>query len=225
MARPIEASLPGGDAEIYAQPGDVIERATALIEEAAARGPVALSGGATPRPVYEAVAAHGVSGAWYQVDERCVPYDDPASNAAMIERAGLTLHRIRTDLPPDDAAAAYESELRDSFALTPPALAVMGIGEDGHTASLFPGAPEIDEVERWVVATDGAHAGHRRVTITLPLLARFERRVFIVTGAGKADTVRRVLVDREPLPATRVPASLWLLDAGAAREIRARPAG
>ncbi|MCA1831981.1 MAG: 6-phosphogluconolactonase [Actinomycetota bacterium] len=202
--------------EIYSTVSELIARAVAVVSAAAASGPVALSGGDTPRPVYEALASAGIEGDWYQVDERCVPFGDPDSNATMIERAGLRLHRIDTALSPEDAAAGYEAALRDRWSGGRPALALLGIGADGHTASLFPGSPEVDERGHDVVATRDAHAGNRRVTMTLPLLARFEQRVFLVAGAPKADVVARVLSKGEDLPAARVADALWFLDAGAA---------
>jgi 6-phosphogluconolactonase len=194
-------------------------RAAALIIDAAPRGPVALSGGATPEPVYRMVAAAGVAGSWYQVDERYVPYGHPDSNATMIENAGLNgLHRVRTEVDIEQAAASYGRECRSAWSGAPFALAILGIGDNGHTASLFPGAPELDEDHHWVVATRDAHAGHRRITMTYPLLNAIAQRVFVVSGAGKADMVARVL-GGEDFPATRIVDPLWLLDREAASRL------
>lgn len=206
--------------EVYVDADRLRSRAAQLIIEAARAGPVALSGGTTPEPVYRLVAAAGTAGSWYQVDERYVPYGHPASNAAAIERCGLTgLHRIRTELDVEQAAASYGRECRTAWAGAPFALALLGLGADGHTASLFPGSPELDEEHHWVVATRHEHAGHRRITMTLPLLNAIEARVVMVTGRDKAEAVRRVLADTEPLPAARLADPLWLLDVDAASEL------
>lgn len=221
--------MTGSRIEVFTTQEELMGRAAGIVVASATAGPVALSGGETPRPLYEALARADVAGDWYQVDERAVPYGHPDSNATMIERAGLPLHRVDTALEPDAAAAAYEQLLRDTWSESRPSLALLGIGKDGHTASLFPGSPELDEGRRWVVATRDAHEGHRRITMTLPLLGRFRQRVFLVSGTGKAAAVRRVLASGEPLPAGRVPGAVWLLDAGAASQLgetlRDRPAG
>src|SRR5260221_10254439 len=206
--------------EVFGDRDRLISRAAQIIISSASEGPVALSGGSTPRPAYVMVAAAGVAGSWYQVDERSVPYGHPDNNATMIEAAGLMgLHRMRTELDIEDAAASYGRECRTAWHGAPFSLALLGIGEDGHTASLFPGAPELDEDHHWVVATREEHAGYRRITMTLPLLNRMARRVFVVSGAAKAGAVRRVIVDGEPLPAARIADPLWLLDAEAASKL------
>jgi len=205
--------------EILADTDALVSRAAREIMDAAARGPVALSGGSTPEPVYRLVAASGVSGSWYQVDERYVPYGDPDSNATMIENAGLHgLHRMRTEIDIEQAAASYGRECRSAWAGAPFALAILGIGDNGHTASLFPGAPELQETHHWVVATRDAHNGHRRITMTYPLLNTIERRVFVVAGASKAEMVARILAG-EDFPATRIADPVWLLDREAASRL------
>jgi 6-phosphogluconolactonase len=206
--------------EVYVDADRLRSRAAQLIIDAAPRGPVALSGGATPEPVYRLVAAAGAAGSWYQVDERNVPYGHADSNATMIERAGLTgLHRIRTELGAEAAAASYGRECRTAWAGAPFALALLGIGPDGHVASLFPNAPELDETHHWVVATRDEHQGHTRISMTFPLLNVIEQRVFLVAGRGKAGAVKRVLMDHEDLPAARIADPLWLLDADAASQL------
>lgn len=205
--------------EVYSNAEALVGRAVSIVRTAATRGPVALSGGETTLPVYAAVAAAGVSGSWYQVDERCVAYEHPDSNGAAIERAGLSIHRIRTEKMPEDAAASYEREVRTAWGGAPFALAVLGIGDDGHTASLFPGAPEVGEDRAWVVATRHEHFGHRRITMTLPLLNAIGERVFIATGAAKREAVHRAIAGHDEIPATLVRDPLWLLDAAAAGDL------
>jgi 6-phosphogluconolactonase len=132
------------------------------------------------------------------------------------------VHRMEGELPPDQAAARYETVLR-GFADggRPPRfdLLLLGIGPDGHVASLFPGIPELDEEERWVVATTSPNPGPRRITMTFPALVAADRILFLVAGDRKRDVVRRVLAG-EPLPATRVNEGArdvrWLVDRAAA---------
>ena len=134
------------------------------------------------------------------------------------------MHRIRGELPAEEAAAAYEEELGD-LRLD---LALMGLGPDGHTASLFPGAPTLDEHSRRVVAAKpGLEPWVDRVTLTLPALAASREVLFLVTGAEKADAARRAFAEE---PSRDVPASLLrsadgrtvaIVDAAAARDLGA----
>src|SRR5205085_5811078 len=148
-----------------------------LVEAARAGGAIALSGGSTPRRTYELAAQLEPNwrraAAWWG-DERCVPPQDALSNYRLAREALLDrlsrppeVHRIRGELQPEEAAAAYEEELGD-LRLD---LALMGIGPDGHTASLFPNAPTLDERERRVVAAKpGLEPFLERVTPTPPAL-------------------------------------------------------
>jgi 6-phosphogluconolactonase len=200
---------------------EVFEDASAAVEAAAgwigesvdAGGHIALSGGSSPRPAYERVAILRPDWArvelWW-VDERCVPPADGRSNYRMIREALLdglarppaVVHRVRGELPPQEAAAEYDKAL-DGVVL---ALAVMGLGPDGHTASLFPNAPTLDETERRAVAAEaGLEPFVPRVTMTRPVLAEARTMVYLVTGEGKAEAVERAFAG-EPSPAT--PASL-----------------
>jgi 6-phosphogluconolactonase len=211
-------------------------RATAerLVEAARAGGAIALSGGASPRAAFEIATLlepdWSRATAWWG-DERCVPPDDARSNYRMAREALLDrlsrppeVHRIRGELPPDEAAAAYEAELGDVRL----DLALMGLGPDGHTASLFPNAPPLDEMERRVVASDPALEPFvKRVTLTLPPLGASRLVLFLVTGSEKADAVRRAF--GEP-PTKDVPGSLLraeegrtvaILDEAAARDLSA----
>jgi len=181
-----------------------------LVEAARAGQHIALSGGDSPGPAYELAA--GLESDWSSArlwwgDERCVPPDDERSNYLLVERTLLErieqqpaeVHRIRGELGGDAAAAEYDREL-EGVEL---GLALQGIGADGHTASLFPDSPVLEERERRAVAAP--HEEVERVTMTLPMLSGAARVVFLVVGEGKADAVARAF-SGEPDPAT--PASL-----------------
>ena len=145
---------------------------------------------------------------WW-IDDRCVPPADGRSNYRTIRESlldGLSrppeVHRIRGELDAEEAAAEYDAAL-DGVILD---LAVMGIGPDGHTASLFPNAPALDETQRRAVAAEaGMEPFVPRVTMTRPVLSVARTMVYLVTGDGKAEAVKRTFAD-EPSPAT--PASL-----------------
>ncbi|HEX2254601.1 MAG TPA: 6-phosphogluconolactonase [Thermoanaerobaculia bacterium] len=168
-------------------------------------------------------------------DERAVPPDDPASNHRMARETlldhvpvpGEAVHRVRGELGPEEAAAAYERELVAALGEAPRFdLVLLGLGGDGHTASLFPGdvAGE-DRVPpgRLVAAATAPVVPRQRVTLTYRALAAARSVLFLVEGAGKAAMVARVLSGDLALPATRVrPAAgepLWFLDAAAAAEL------
>ena len=173
----------------------------------ASGGNVVLTGGSTPQRAYELAAEQrtdwsGVTFWWG--DERCVPPEHEDSNYGMARDALLTrVHgheerRIRGELPAGEAAAEYEHALR-GVELD---LLLLGIGPDGHTASLFPNAPSLDERERLVVAAPaGLEPWVERVTMTLPAIAAADEVVFLATGEDKADAVRRAFAE-PPSPAT-----------------------
>ena len=189
------------------------EAAAALIAEAAgAGGHIGLSGGSGPRAAYERAGI--LRPDWSRVelwwiDERCVPPADGRSNYRMIRESlldGLSrppeLHRIRGELAPEEAAAEYDAAL-DGVTLD---FALMGLGPDGHTASLFPNATTLEETQRRAVAVDaGMEPFVPRVTMTRPILSEARRMVYLAAGEGKAEAVKRAFAD-EPSPAT--PASL-----------------
>jgi len=223
----------------------VAERLRAAIAERGS-ATIALCGGDTPGPLYERLAeAHRDDVDWSRVtvvygDDRCVPPDHALSNHRLAERALLSrvpldparVHRVRGELEPAEAAADYERTLRAALADRGPDeplldVNVMGIGPDGHTSSLFPNAPALDEAERWAVdvpAPTHVEPHVPRVTLTMPVLDRSALVIFVVTGSGKRDALRRALTE-EPSPAT--PASLvladgltcWMLDAAAAEAL------
>ncbi len=192
----------------------------------AARGRCALllAGGDTPRRTYGMLAREPYRSRipWESVhlfwgDERCVASGDPRSNAAMVRATlldQLTLgpdqvHPIVCDVSPRQAAEQYEAELRRFFGDGPPRfdIAILGVGTDGHTASLFPGLPAVEEQVRWTCVTRNHGEEFYRVTLTLPLLNASARLLFLVSGRSKARVLHEMLEmpDRRPLlPAQRV---------------------
>jgi 6-phosphogluconolactonase len=238
--------FPGRGRALVCADADAAARLCAERFAAAARAAVrergrftaALAGGSTPRRAYALLAEEPLAGAvpWEQVhlfwgDERCVPPAHPRSNWGMAREVLLArvpvppenVHRVRGELPPERAAAEYERELREIFGEGVPRLDLvhLGVGDDGHTVSLFPFAPALRERAR--LAVPALHGGEPRVTLTVPALNAAARVEFLATGAAKAGVVRRVL--RGPLDPFRIPAQLvrpaaaepvWILDRPAA---------
>jgi len=202
---------------------------------------VALAGGNTPRRVYELLATERFKNRveWSQVhlffgDERCVPPEHPDSNYAMAYEALISkvpipaknVHRMIGESNPNEGALEYENELRTFFAgLTWPRfdLVLLGMGEDGHTASLFPDSAALKEMSRWVVATRNEQSRQERITLTVPVFNHARRTMVLVTGKKKAQRLKEVL-RRQPgsgqLPVqaiTPINGMLeWLVDADAA---------
>jgi 6-phosphogluconolactonase len=201
---------------------------------------VALSGGSTPKAVYPLIAsaARRDQVDWSAVeffwgDERAVPPDDPESNFGVAYQMLISrlhgarpdrIHRMPADAPDLDAAAlAHEAELRLAFEASgsdPPAfdLIWLGMGADGHTASLFPESTALAERERWVVANWAPGPRAWRMTLTYPVLNAGREVIFVVTGADKADALRRIVAGGSGLPAEEVRAASveWIVDAEAA---------
>jgi 6-phosphogluconolactonase len=229
---------------------EAARRTVALSREAAGsrgRFSVALSGGSTPGHLYRLLAGQPYRPQipWEEVhlfwgDERCVPPSDPGSNyylaqETLISRVPIppgNVHRVRGELEPGRAARAYEQELQGFFCVPhggPRArfdLVLLGLGEDGHTASLFPDSPLLSERERLAAAATAVYQDRpsKRVTLTLPALNSARQVLFLVTGSAKAGIVQAVVEGAgQALPAQRIqPAAgqlSWLLDAGAARLI------
>jgi 6-phosphogluconolactonase len=216
------------------------EVADLFLDIACAGGHVAVSGGSTPRRAYEIASQSDAdlsAATLWLGDERLVPPDDERSNLRMV-RSSLTdnlpeerrprLMPVDTSLGPDAAAAAYEAQLLGTIGRHPRLdLALMGLGPDGHTASLFPGKPAVGETQRYVVGVPepGMEPMVPRVTLTLPLFNTAREVVFLVSGADKADAVARVFGPRpdETLPAAHVrPGAgklLVVLDRPAASEL------
>ena len=198
---------------------------------------VAVSGGSTPRTMHHLFCEEPDRAEipWdrthvFWVDERCVPSSDPASNYGSARRDFLDrvpiplnqVHPMPTALGPDEGAAAYEKELLRFFRTEPPEIPVfdlicLGIGSDGHTASLFPGNPALGEKERLVVPIRGGDPDVSRLTMTPPLLNHAREILFLVSGNRKASILKEILEG----PADCFPAQMiqpingkltWLLD-------------
>jgi 6-phosphogluconolactonase len=201
----------------------------------AARGSssVALAGGATPRATYEVLATSALAGAvpwgaidWYFGDERGVPPDDPESNyrlAAQTLFAGRPEALARAHRMPADAADA-KAAAREYGRLLPEPLdvVILGMGEDGHTASLFPGSPAVDERVERVLPVEGAKPPRRRMTITPPVIETARDVLVLVSGASKAEALARALegpLDVRALPVQLARERTWIVDAAAASRL------
>lgn len=242
--------FPTGDALAAAAAECFVEAADAAIA-ATETFAVALSGGETPRALFELLAtdAYVSRVRWPSVhvfwgDERCVPPDDEASNYRMARETLLdhvplrpeNVHRIRGEDDPATAAERCERELRAAFETPtgPPRadpgarfdLVLLGLGKDGHTASLFPHQHAVRERTRWAMAENMEALQMWRVTLTPAILNLASEAIFLVSGAEKAAVLRRVLYgarEIDELPAQAIaPASgrlRWLVDAAAAAEL------
>lgn len=237
------------DAEIIVAPDAVVwaqeaaQRFAELARKAAAsrqRFSVALSGGSTPGKLYTMLGRepYRTEIPWEHVhlfwgDERCVPPDDPGSNYRLAQETLLTqvsippgnVHRVRGELGPQAAAQVYERDLQDFYCGPRPRfdLVLLGLGEDGHTASLFPGSPLLAERERLVAPAVASYQDRpaQRVTLTLPAINTARQVLFLVVGSAKAGIVQTVLAGSAgQLPAEQVQPTAgqltWLLDAAAA---------
>jgi 6-phosphogluconolactonase len=221
------------------------ERLLARVRQARNRAAVCLTGGSSPQGLYRLLASEPYRSSlpwervhWFMGDERFVPPDHAWHNTGMARRCFLdhvpvpsgNIHPIPTDaISPDAAARLYESELKafygsDRLGTGGPLfdLVLMGVGDDGHTASLFPHSAALDEKERWVVGIE--KAGHEpfvpRVTLTFPALASTREMLFLVSGHGKHEILRRLFAG-EDLPANRAHSDgelVWLVDRAAAPE-------
>ena len=201
---------------------------------------VALAGGSTPRPAYVKLASPEFADRieWdrahiFWSDERCVLPDRNESNYRMVREALLdhvpipdeNVHRMRGELPPEEAARAYEAEMDALFReidVTGFDLILLGLGEDGHTASLFPGTAALEERKRWVAANYVEKLKAWRLSLTLPAINAAEDVVFVVSGERKRNILRRVwdAPEKPVLPSQRVQPDdgrlIWMVDAEAA---------
>ena len=191
---------------------------------------IALSGGTTPGPIYRRLSAWSdLPWARTQVffaDERAVPATDPASNYRLARETlldgvgvpGESIHRMEADRPDlDQAAEEYDRRLPERLDLL-----ILGIGEDGHTASLFPGSTAIGEHERRVVPVEGPREPRHRLTITPPVIARARLVVVLAQGAAKSQSVHLALVTTgspERCPARLARHGVWILDRAAIAEL------
>jgi 6-phosphogluconolactonase len=223
------------------------DRLIARISANAGRAAICLTGGSSPKQLYALLATDPYRNRipwdrvhWFIGDERLVPATDPLNNMSMARGIFLdrwapasNIHPIPTDTAhpdnPDGSAERYERELKSFYGaetLDPARplfdLVLMGVGPDGHTASLFPGYPAVDETERWVVGVPRANVEPfvPRVTLTLPALRSCHEMLFEAAGSDKRAIVTR-LFDSEDLPANRACAAgetVWLLDQAALPE-------
>jgi 6-phosphogluconolactonase len=204
---------------------------------------VALSGGNTPRRLYEilATAPRRDQIQWQFIhvfwgDERCVSPTDPRSNFLMTRETLLkhvpipttNIHPVCSDLSPENAAIHYESQLRKFFGNQPPAfdLILLGLGDNAHTASLFPHTPVLNETERWVSEVYTPESELARVTLTAPLINQANQVVFLVSGADKAQALQNVIegtYQPHELPAQLIRPNgahpTWLVDKAAAHKL------
>jgi 6-phosphogluconolactonase len=197
---------------VHETPGHVAEetsrRVTDLIAASAGRFSLGLAGGTTPEATYRTM--RGQATAWDRVDawlsdERWVPPDHERSNgrmaaAALLDHVDAVFHRPRWSdlLEPEDSAAHYEATLRSIHGAEPPDVVLLGVGEDGHTASLFPDTDALGERRRWFVANRVEAQGEDRLTSTYPLLWRARLLLVLAVGAAKAMAVKASFDGRTP---------------------------
>lgn len=220
------------------------DRIVARIAANAGRAAICLTGGSSPKQLYQLLGSHDYRSRipwdcvhWFIGDERFVPGTDTLNNMAMARRIFLdacapadNIHPIPTDLTdPDRSARLYESELKAYYgasALNPARplfdVVLMGVGPDGHTASLFPGDPVIEKTRRWVVGVPQARVEPfvPRVTLTLPALNSCREMLIEAVGAEKRAVLTRMF-DGENLPANRARSTgetIWLVDQAALPE-------
>jgi 6-phosphogluconolactonase len=205
----------------------------------------AISGGSTPRKLYSLLGSAEYSpqvdwqkAHFFWVDERCVPKEHEESNfktafdrlLSKISIPGENIHRIKGEEDPDQAARDYEKEVRKFFGM--PGLpmfdlVILGMGEDGHTASLFPGSQSLEETSRLAVPVYLEKPNRNRITLTLPVLNNATQILFLVAGHSKADLVNEILgngAKKERYPAGHIAPIrgdlLWLIDQEAARKLK-----
>lgn len=239
--RPIITCRDGAD--LSARAADEFVRLARQAIQTAGRFTVALSGGSTPKALYARLAlpAYAEQIPWHRVhlfwgDERCVAPDHPESNYGMVQESLLSkinipaenVHRMPGEKEPQIAAVEYEAELKRFFELSDGALPrfdliLLGLGEDGHTASLFPGSEALNETDHLVAATYLEKLKAHRLTLTLPVLNEGAEVVFLVAGARKAAIVKELLggqASATNYPAARIQPRdgklIWMITADAA---------
>ena len=233
--------FPDGDALSRAALDELLRIVSDAVKDRG-RFSIALAGGHTPAKLYQMWAQGGKGGMrtpWERVhlfwgDERYVPHDDPSSNYRMARESLIAhvpipannVHAMPTDAPqPEKAADAYEAELRRFFGAGPPAfdLQLLGLGVEGHTASLFPASRALEEKERWVAAVVAPAKPPQRLTLTLPVLNQARNTFFLVVGEDKRKIMAalrgKTSAGPSPYPAARIQPSgpvVWFLDKAAA---------
>ena len=247
----MEATGTAENIKIYENPQQVARAAadffvSTAISAIADRGlfTVALAGGSTPRLTYELLSTDEYKDrvAWPKVhiffgDERCVEPTDPESNYRMVDEAMLSrlpipsynIHRILGEGDAVADASLYEDDLRTFFDPAPFPhfdLVLLGMGPDGHTASLFPGSPALNEIKMWVLANWVEKLGTYRITLTPPAINHARNIIFLVTGESKAERLPEVLGpvrDPQRLPSQLIQpltgSPLWLVDKEAAQRL------
>jgi len=220
----------GGELRVFSDAEAVAREAAQWIcvkaRAATGRFAICCSGGSTPKRLYELLGQEDIASQfpwerahWFWGDERFVPHNHPDSNYGMMRKALLShvpappqnVHAVPTEaLTPRQSASDYEQALRDYYgaATLDPArplfdVVLLGIGDDGHTASLFPGQPTLDETQRWVAAVIDARS-EARITLTYPALDSAHVVVFLAVGGKKRTAVRRARSGDRALPSARV---------------------
>ena len=244
--------VPGADLQVFpdvatlsrAAADDIVRTGLDAVQQRG-RFSLALAGGSTPRGVYTLLAAeHASTFPWAQThlffgDERAVPPEDPNSNFRMVRESLLDklpsalphVHRIEAEFDPAEAAARYEAGLKSHFQLPPNGwprfdLILLGMGADGHTASLFPATDALRETQRLAVANPVPQLQTSRITLTFPVLNHAAEVLFLTAGKDKASMLRQVLwgdpnglrypsQDVQPISGRLV----WMVDAAAAAEL------
>ena len=233
-----------GQLEVFLDPSALAHHAAEWMTAAAlaAKGPfrVSLSGGSTPKTLFALLASAEFKDrfpwqrvSWYWGDERFVPHDHPESNyrmtrEAMLDKAPIppgNIHPVPTDGTPDDAARRYEGTLQKAYgaAILDPArplfdITLLGLGGDGHTASLLPGESVLAERRRWVAAVSHGRP-EIRITMTYPAIESSRSVAFLVAGREKAAILRAIRAGGSDVPAARlrpIGALFWFVDRAAA---------
>jgi 6-phosphogluconolactonase len=233
-----------GHMEIFSDPAalarHVAEWMTSAALAAKSSFRVSLSGGSTPKTLYQLLASDEFRNrfpwrvvSWYFGDERFVPYDSPDSNYRMVQEAMFAkvpvppenIHPVPVDGSPEEAAQQYEQTLQHTYGATilDPArplfdVTLLGLGPDGHTASLLPGEPVLEERTRWVAAVSHGRP-EVRITMTYPVIESSRRIAFLVTGSEKEPVLRAIRDGGSHVPAARVrPVGelFWFVDRAAA---------
>ncbi len=213
----------------------IIAEADALLADNQHFFSLVLSGGSTPKTLYECLASEPYRSQlnWSKVeiyfgDERCVEPDHPDSNYRMAYEAMLSklpipecnIHRMRGELPPEQAAIEYGKMLKEKFRDSGPDLVLLGMGDDGHTASLFPGSAALKETHHRCVANHVEKLNAWRITMTYPFLNKANEVMMLIAGESKAKVLEEVLEGppgKYPIQGIQPQGKLtWLLDAAAA---------
>lgn len=229
-------------AELFSAAADEFFNVVTSAMQRRSAATIALSGGSTPRSLYELIGKRAIGEAglkqidWRKVhlffgDERSVPPSDKESNYRMVRESLLSnaalgaahVHRIQAELPPTQAAEQYEADLKQHFGSALPRfdLILLGLGPDGHTASLFPGTAGLNIADRWVIANDVPQQHTARITFTYSILNNAGEVLFLVAGAEKSAAMSHSLIAGD-VPAALVQPNgrlLWLADARAGAEL------